>query len=163
MAEPSPTADPLVASRRSTRRVALLAGLAILVAAGWALYLPTLDAPESPTLASAAAPAETPAPPLELAAFQTPVWTVAEPIKEAAAPPPPAPTPPLKVQLIGILKEGDSYKAVLYDPETNKVQVVAAGEDVQGRKVARIAADIVSIQNGRGMQMLTLKNQGATP
>jgi hypothetical protein len=105
---------------------------------------------------------QTTASPLDLGAFQSSVWTVAESATIAVTPPPP---PPLKLQLLGIVREGGSYRAVLYDPEVNKVRVVTAGEAVQGMKVERIAAESVSIMRGDAMQVLALKapRAGAPP
>jgi len=162
---PSPTPSPraLDRSRASTRRVLVTGTALCLIAALWAVWpsaRPALMLTEPDTRVAST---ESPPPPLDLAAFDTPVWTIAEPIKVAAAQPPPPPPPPLRLQLLGIVREGDAYKAVLYDPDSNKVRVVAAGEDLQGRRVERIAADTVSIKTGALVQMLALKSTAVTP
>jgi hypothetical protein len=150
-------------SRASTRRVLVAGAICTTVAGVWALWLPTRPALMLTESDTRVASTESPPPPLDLAAFDTPVWTIAEPIKVAAAPPPPPPPPPLRLQLLGIVREGDAYKAVLYDPDSNKVRVVAAGEELQGRRVERIAADTVSIKTGALVQVLALKSTAVTP
>ena len=154
----------LESSRQRTRKVAIVGAVAVISGAAWVLLAPAAKPISAPTFDLAAKEDATTQPPLEIVAFQTPVWTIALPEapKEAAAPPPPPP-PPLKVQLIGIMKEGDLYKAVLYDPDTNKVRVVETGDDVQGRRVELVAMDNVRIRNGASTQTLVLKNQGGTP
>jgi hypothetical protein len=101
------------------------------------------------------------------AAFRAPLW-IAPP-----APPPPAPTvaaappPPLKLQLLAIIKEdGDqgqvSYRAMVYDPDSDKVMVVASGESIAGRTVESIdqAALRIKDEKGGGARVLTLKTEG---
>jgi hypothetical protein len=75
-------------------------------------------------------------------------------------PPPPPPPPPLKLQLIGILKEDEVYKAVLYDPETNKIFVVASGQEAQGHRIDRVAPDGVTVKDGTLVRTLALKTGG---
>ena len=156
--------DLLQESRRRTRRLVLACGgvtLAGIVWAVWPMGTPRIDAP---TLQVAnAAPAEVPLPPLDVKAFSTPVWTIAAAPPSPAPPPsPPPPPPPLKLQLIGIIKEEAIYKAVLYDPDTNKLWVVASGQNAAGHKIDRVAPDAITIKDGPLVRMLALKSGGGT-
>jgi hypothetical protein len=148
-------------TRRVTRRTAVIGGLCVAGAAVWALLPLEADIPAFPKIAPAEPKVATPVP-LDLAAFQSPAWTVESPPVTpvvAQAPPPP---PPLRVQLIGIVRDAEQDKAILYDPDSNKVFAVFAGELVHGRRVERVAGGSVSIGGGSSAQVLTLKN-GGTP
>jgi hypothetical protein len=159
------TADPanlLAHSRRRTRYVAAGCGVAMLGAMAWAL-MPTHPAvSEAPRLEMANAAADSPPPaPLDVKAFETPVWTIAAAPQPAAPPPPPPPAPPpLKLQLIGIIREAEVYKAVIYDPDTNKLFVVASGEAAAGHTVERVVADSITIKDGALVRTLALKTGG---
>ncbi|GMV25105.1 MAG: hypothetical protein AMXMBFR58_11360 [Phycisphaerae bacterium] len=164
----SPVAvDPLVTLRKRTR-VAVLAGTAATVLAGvsalWPVSIEPLPAPVEVT---AQGPQETeppPAPPLDLAVFDGPIWLAPPPPTtpaEVAAKPAPPP-PPLKLELLGILREGDSFKAVVYDPDTDKVAVLSAGDTLAGRTINAVTADTVAIKDGAGTRTLTLKQAGGT-
>ena len=100
--------------------------------------------------------------PLDVKAFETPVWTIAAAPQPLAPPPPPPPAPPpLKLQLIGIIKEAEAYKAVIYDPDTNKLFVVASGEAAaRGHTVDRVIADSITIKDGTLVRTLALKTGG---
>lgn len=154
--------DPLQQSRRRTKLVALGCGAAVLAGSGWVLLPARVLTIEVPSLAlSAASQEEVKVTPLDAKAFDTPVWTIAAaPQPPAPPPPPPPPPPPLKLQLIGILKEDQGYKAVLYDPDTNKLFVKATGEEALGHKIDRVAADAITIKDGTLVRTLALKNGG---
>lgn len=104
--------------------------------------------------------------PFNVAAFDAPIWLQPPPpptpeiaAKPAPPPPPSLPPPaPLKLELLGIIREGDSYRAVIYDPDTDKVAVLAAGDTLAGRTVGKVTADAVAIKDGVGTRTLTLKN-----
>src|SRR6185295_10086229 len=149
-------------SRRRTRRTALACGGAILVGFVWALLpvsTPRIDAPSFEV--SGQGPRETKLPPLDARAFDTPVWTIAAAPQPPPPPiPPPPPPPPIKLQLIGILKEDQDYKAVLYDPDTNKLFVVSNGGVALGHTIDRVAADTVTIKDGTLVRTLALKTGG---
>jgi hypothetical protein len=147
--------DPLQQSRRRTRLLAAMCGVAVLMGVGWALVPPGTPLVDSPSVAlTGASQDETAIAPLDPSAFDTPVWTIAAALQPPAPPPPP---PPLKVQLIGILKEDQGYKAVLYDPDTNKILVVSTGEEALGHKIDRVAADTITIRDGPLVRTLALR------
>jgi hypothetical protein len=152
----------LVHSRRRTKYVAAGCGVAMVGALAWAL-VPTYPAViEAPSLEAANAAADLPPPaPLDVKAFETPVWTIAAVPQPPAPPPPPPPAPPpFKLQLIGIIKEAEVYKAVIYDPDTNKLFVVASGEAAAGHTVERVIADSITIKDGALVRTLALKTGG---
>lgn len=113
----------------------------------------------TPAIASPATlAAETLLRPLDVDAFRTPVWVAAaataEPI--AAAPP-----PPLRIQLLAILREVDGYKAALYDPDSDRLLIVKAGDQVARHTIETINAAEVALRDDRGLQTLSLR--GAAP
>lgn len=116
--------------------------------------------------------------PLDLAAFRAPLW-VAPPVPLAspstkpapdAPPPPPPPPPPLKWQLLAIIAEpgggdaahaGFTPRAMLYDPETDAILDLAAGDHHAGRSVESITQDSITIRTGRHTHTLTLERPTA--
>ncbi len=98
---------------------------------------------------------------LDLAAFRVPLW-VAEP----APPPPPEPVvavtppPPLNLQLLAIVREGQVYKAAVYDPDLDRILVVAAGEKVGTRSVQRVDKATMTLRDETGERVLLLKAGG---
>src|SRR5262245_2915336 len=175
MTSPTPTAppfpypDPLWAARRTTHRALAAAAGGLLLTTAWALWplprttvqplLPEMNADNE--LATAAGP-------LDLSVFDAPVWIV------AAAPPPPAPLPPealppppLRLQLLGIIRNQSdgAYRAALYDPDADKVFVVASGDPVAGRLVKSIEPRAVLLAQGTSVQALNLRpdQQGGGP
>lgn len=163
MSEARTHASPRVGPTRVPRR--LIAGCvgAVTLCLAWALW-PLSPAPAQPP-AVHAAPQPLPSEvhlALDLDAFRAPIW-----VAEAPPPPPPAapaPPPPLKLQLLAITREGDALRAVLYDPDTDRLHVVGDGETVTGGTVDRVLADSVSFRGagGGGFQTLSL-NPGGGP
>jgi hypothetical protein len=154
--------DPLAMLARRTRRgLILCAGLTFCAAwfAVWPVSVDPITPPESiePINTTGSKPVIVA---LDVAAFDVPVWL-------APPPPPPPPAvevaakpaalPPLKLELLGIIKESNGYRAVVYDPDTDKVAVVGSGDSLAGRKVDRISADTLAIRDASGIRTLTLK------
>ena len=68
-----------------------------------------------------------------------------------------APPPkPLRLQLIGIIDDGRQLRAALYDPETDRLLIVATGDRVK-RHTITITADAVELADGRVTHRLTLR------
>ena len=154
--------DPLDALRRRTQRGIIVCGGLVLLAAAfcfWPVSIEPLQAPSQPAADQAAIAARPNLPPLDIAPFDAPVWLAppAPPPVEVAAKPTPPP-PPLRLELLGIVRENDAYKAVVYDPDTDKVTVLASGDTLAGRTVGNITAVTVAIRDGAGIRTLTLKN-----
>lgn len=109
---------------------------------------------------------------LDRSAFSAPLWIAPPPPAPPPSPAPVAAVPPLKIQLLAIIKEDAKpahdgsiaivYKAMVYDPDTDKVLVVAAGESVGtgGRTVESIDESGLKIKDGRGSRLLTIKSEG---
>ena len=93
--------------------------------------------------------------PLDVEAFRCPLW-VAPP----AAPPPAAPPPPLpalRLQLLAIVKDGTGYRAMIYDPDADRVFAAGTGDTAAGRKVERVTASDVQLRDGGGLRTLALR------
>lgn len=171
--------DPI----RSARRCATLtwiAGLAVVAPlAIWALKpLPahTMSMPElrPPAEVQASAQGAT----LDASVFSVRLWNPPPVTASAtgATPPPPPPAAPLKLQLIGIVadpaaEEGKPplLRAALYDPDTDRLYVVAAGEMIGQHRVQEITDQAVTVaaagERGRAPTRLVLKQpgRGGTP
>ncbi len=135
---------------------------AVAASAAFAFWPMTPAAIMTPTIdQSPAAPKQVAA--LDLAAFRTPIW-IAEPRPPAPTPPAaaPPPPPPLKLQLLAIIAEsnGGAYKAALYDPDTDRILVVAAGERVGTRTVEQVDKTTLTLRDGDGPRVLALKESG---
>ncbi len=95
---------------------------------------------------------------LDLKAFRAPIW-----VAESAPTPPPAPTqpppppPPLKLQLLAILNEKGVYKAAVYDPDGDRIIVVAAGEKIGSRTADSITRTSLVLKDETGLRTLALK------
>lgn len=99
---------------------------------------------------------------LDLAAFRIPLW-VAEPAPPAPATPP-TPTPPpsqLKLQLLAIIHEGEVCKAAVYDPDLDRILVVAAGEKIGSRSVDKVDKTALTLRDDTGIRVLALKTGGS--
>ena len=159
VASPVPD-DPLVHPRRVARRwrwAALLA-VPLLVWAVWPNRLPELTVVSAGAVTPALPPAVTQRPPLRLAVFDAALWTL--------DPPPPAPTappPPLRLQLVGMVRDAGALKAVIYDPDTDELTVVAEGTRIGPRTVTRIdeAGVTVAEAGPGGQRRLLMETRGA--
>lgn len=123
------------------------------------LNRPAVDAPALDAPSPGVVPPRVAA--LDVDAFRAPIW-VADP----PPPPPPPPTapstspPPLRLQLLAIVRDaGDPpvYRATLYDPDTDRLLVVAAGDKVGARTVERVDAEGVGLADASGPRSLLLR------
>lgn len=140
-----------------------LACVVLAAAAAFALWpvasprieTPVIDSSRSETMRTLAS--------LDLAAFRTPIWV--------AEPPPPAPIvqvpvpppPPVKFQLLAIIREQGPepvYKAAVYDPDTDRILVVAAGEKLGHRTVDQVDRTSLTLRDDTGKRTLALKERG---
>jgi hypothetical protein len=146
------------------RAMAVLVGLgAVAAAAVWAFSpLETPDLAPPPAAAPAEAPAAGPVAALDLSAFRAPLWIAPPPPPPpvvAVREPEPPPPPPLKLQLLAIVREGDgSYRALVYDPDTDRLMTLAEGEKLGARTtVETVTAGEVRLRDGgRGLRTLAL-------
>jgi hypothetical protein len=103
---------------------------------------------------------------LDLDAFRIPLWVAPPaPPEPEPEPPTPAPPPPLRMQLVAVVGGPDGYSAVLYDPDADRLVVVAAGESLaEGRVVEGVTASGVSIRDDHGVRTLALREgRGGAP
>jgi hypothetical protein len=156
----SPSAA-LTASRRSGGfDGSALAGLCVAVCGVWA-FLPLepagVDVPEI-AQDSGAAPQAAPLS-LDLAAFNAPLWVAPPPPKVAEAIPPAPPLPPLRWQLLAIVREDAGFKALVYDPDTDKLLVLGEGDQSGPRRIARVSPTSTDVRDGAGVRTLALRDQ----
>jgi len=171
----SPLNDPLSLLQRRRRRV-LIAGAAVALVATfwvvWPLIAPQYDDVYAAGVPSAGAARENPGPrarsatdprppaTLDAEAFQVALWTP-PPLKNAVvAVPPPPPPPPFKLQLLGIAGDGTAdspLRACLYDPETDRVLLVAQGDTVKPFLIRRLTRENIEFVDGTRVERLTLR------
>ncbi|MCC6678246.1 MAG: hypothetical protein IT436_13985 [Phycisphaerales bacterium] len=161
------------------RRIATQAGVALtLLAVGWwalrPLERPDLSLPSSPP--PSPRPSESPGQPdgpstlvaLDDAAFRIPLWFTPPPVppSDPIADTKPAPLPPFKLQLLAILRQGDpsgagpagqQFKALLYDPDTDKIVEAAAGQSIGERTVVGITEREMTLKERAGIRTLSLR------
>lgn len=99
---------------------------------------------------------------LNVEAFNVKLWN---------PPPPPAkpetviaaePTKPFNLQLIGIITEGAQHKAALYDPESDRILIVSAGDTVRDHVVTNVTERMIELARSDGRsaaQQLALKKE----
>lgn len=167
---PAPPPEP--ADAPGARAVPTLFAVAIVPTLAWALWpsgsadLPRVREPET-TSTAAVTPAS-----FDADAFSTPIWVAAplppSPPETERVPPPPPPSEPLKVQLLSIVREGDTRRAMIFDPDTKKVLTLAVGDRVgapaDGRTIASISDKevIVSGPPPHTSQTLSLRDPASS-
>jgi hypothetical protein len=117
----------------------------LVIAAWWAVRPLPRAQPEVLDAAADSAPVP-PATTVDIAAFRLPIWSV--PVAEAQAgpppppPPPPSPAPtPFKLQLLAIVREGQgTYRALFYDPDTDRLISAVEGQELAARTLERVEA-----------------------
>ncbi|MBL8762353.1 MAG: hypothetical protein JNL50_13740 [Phycisphaerae bacterium] len=96
---------------------------------------------------------------LDLAAFDRAMWLVpaAPEVPKTASEKPAPPPPPLTLQLLGLVNDNGTTKAILYDSTTDRVRVVAVGDSIGERTIEHIDTQGVAIRDGAGVRTLALK------
>ncbi len=98
---------------------------------------------------------------LNIDAFRAPLWVAPPaPPPQAPAPRPPPPPPPLKLELLAITRDDAIHRAVLYDPDTDRIHIVATGDRVADRTIERVTEHAISIRTTHGLTTLTLRREG---
>lgn len=151
---------PEVGPTRVRPRVVLVCAAVVALAAGWAFRpLPPRSIPaplEETPETTASSPMRVA---LDVDAFRAPIWVQPPPSEPAPDAPPPQ---PLKIQLLAILRDGEVYRAALYDPDADRLFVAATGEAVAGRVIERVTADSVGLLDRGEVRTLSLA-AGGTP
>jgi hypothetical protein len=98
---------------------------------------------------------------IDLDAFRAPLWVAppAPPPAPPAAKPPPAP-PPLRLELLAIVRDENQIRALVYDPDSDRIMVVAEGDRVTDRTIERIGEAGVDIRTTHGLTTLALRREG---
>jgi hypothetical protein len=115
-----------------------------------------VDVPEISASAATARPSIPEA--LDLAAFNAPLWIAPAPPPPTIAEAPPPPSPPLKWQLLAIVREDSGYKALIYDPDTDRLLVLREGDDSGPQRIDRITATTMEVRGGDGMRTIALRD-----
>ena len=69
---------------------------------------------------------------------------------------PPAP-PPVRLQLLAIIREEDLFRAAVYDPDSDRILVVAAGQRVGTQLVDQVDKSSLTLRDERGARVLALQ------
>ncbi|MBK7406243.1 MAG: hypothetical protein IPJ41_16965 [Phycisphaerales bacterium] len=150
----------------NARRAALgLGGIAVAASLTWALW----PLPAAPTFDTSLAP---PAPVeheeqgamgFDRSAFAARIWNP-RPAPEAAPPvaAAPKPAPPPRLQLIGIVHDtaengSPLIRAALYDPDTDRLHIVASGERIGAVTITLVDAKGVEIESAGRTSRLALR------
>lgn len=99
--------------------------------------------------------------PFNAAAFHVPIWV--SPAKEEAiadASPPPPPAPPVRFQLVAVIRGERGHKAVLYDPDTDRLIVLGENQSSRGLTATRVTPTSVDLSDDTGVRMLALRSTG---
>ncbi|MFN0132484.1 MAG: hypothetical protein ACKVW3_08160 [Phycisphaerales bacterium] len=170
-------APPHIGPTRIPRWLLAACGMAIIISLSFALAplpRPHVETPALDTPAPAVGPTRIAT--LDVDAFRAPIW-VADPPPPVPPPssPPATPPPPVRLQLLAIIREPGpeastianatkadaaapwTYRATLYDPDTDRLYVVAAGDVVGTRTVERVDADEVRLSDAAGSRTLSLR------
>ena len=142
--------------RLAARHWAIGGGVLVVASAAWAVW-PQRSEPVAPAQLRVATPgpAVVKVPTIDIAAFNAPIWNPTPPAKPAA------PLPPLRLQLVAITGENAAdgerrFRAAVYDPDTDSLFQVIAGEKVAGRSVIRVTATELEIADATGPRRLVL-------
>ena len=132
--------------------------LAVAAAAVWSMWPMARTTPDT-TVPVPARSRAVAASHLDLAAFDAPIWVAPPPDPPAAAPP-----EPLRLQLLAVFRDGEELRAALYDPDSDRLCIVASGDTVGGRVIERVLADAVALRDGAGLATtITLQGAGEPP
>lgn len=99
--------------------------------------------------------------PFNAAAFHTPIWITPAKVEVTAdASPPPPPAPPVRFQLLAVIRGERDCKAVLYDPDSDRLIVLGQNQSSRGLTATRLTPTSVDLSDGTGMQTLALRSTG---
>jgi hypothetical protein len=158
-ATPAPTRIVRIAR---AQRFTVVGGTVLIVTSGvWALLPLRSAAPPAIELdrIESRAPTDVDRSPLNLAAFEAPIW-IAPPARESAQETTPAPAPPppalITLELVAIERTAEAPRAALYDPKERKLHMAQAGAIVAGHEIGVIGDNEVTltIQGRAGVLVL---------
>lgn len=178
--------DPLARAQRRTRATRACAITLVVAVGAWAFW-PTVNAGDLERDTPAMTPndrpnlyLQTPAKPLDLAAFDAALWIAPPAPVVATAAPPPAPPPALRAQLIAIASSiatsdatsasgasttaatsAPNLAAIFYDPDADVLRTLRTGDRIDGRTINAIDRDGVTLSLGDTTQRLDLRPDSA--
>ena len=109
---------------------------------------------------STGAPADSVPGSLNLTGFGAPLWfappppVLPQPPVVAAPLPPP---PPLRWQLLAIVGERSGFRALIYDPDSDKLFELGEGDTAGSRSIGRVTETSVEVREVAGLRTLALR------
>lgn len=158
--------DPvrLVRLRVTASRLIAFPTMAICAAwAGWPLKdpgpMPALADPDPVTRSEPTSVAS-----LDISAFDAILWVVpAVPVATVVEPPKPPSEPVTALRLVGIIHEQvdgvERLRAAIYDPRSDRILVVADGDQIGSHTVQEVTAFTVELRSGRSTSRLLLDDR----
>lgn len=98
--------------------------------------------------------------PLDPSAFTAKLWNPPPPppeVPEEVTVQRTVPRKPLRLQLVGIIDDGQTLRAAVYDPDTDRLLILASGDRVHQHTITSITAGAVMLVDGRVSHRLTLR------
>lgn len=142
------------------RALTVSCSVCLLICGVWVSFLPTPPLVDLSTeVEHQPIPQVDLAKPFNAAAFHVPLW-IAPPVVEPppvviAVTPPPQPVP-LRWQLLAIIQEESTLKAMVYDPDTDKVYIMSRGDHLGSRTISNISSLSIHVQDMQGSRVLAL-------
>ncbi len=99
--------------------------------------------------------------PLDPSAFSAKLWNPPPEVSEEVTVQRTVPRKPLRLQLVGIIDDGQALRAAVYDPDTDRLLILASGERVHQHTITSITADAVMLADDRVSHRLTLRRDGS--
>lgn len=100
---------------------------------------------------------------LDIDAFRTPLF-VSPPLPAVVAAivdePPPPPPPPTRLQLLAILTDTPSFRAMLYDPDADCILIRSEGDPLGRGTVLRVTRNAMEFGEDNLKRTLTLRELG---
>ncbi|MDQ7012450.1 MAG: hypothetical protein Q9O74_00975 [Planctomycetota bacterium] len=168
---PSPS-DPIRLWNQRQRTVFTVGGVAVLAVLSWSAWPlpapPLIDTPladPTPPTKDVSHDGTEHIEPFDIGAFTAAIWNPAPEAPTVATGPRarPALPPPPKLQLIGIARDTDEHgnpvlRAALYDPDTDRLHLVASGEHIGPVTIAAVDTEGVSLEIGGRTSRIALRD-----
>jgi hypothetical protein len=68
---------------------------------------------------------------------------------------------PLRLELIGIIREGGTWRAAVYDKDHDQLLIVGSGETIHQYQVTKITSGGIELSDGRSTQRLDLQESSS--
>lgn len=156
---------PILFARRRNRITVFVVIIGLAVTAWWALQpIPVAETPAVRLSTPEKAEIDSIAPPLNIAAFDAPIWRTAkktDSIAQAANDRPASPGVTLRLIAITTDLEGSNSvrRAALYDPAKNTLDILGEGDSAGGWRITSIEAGEVILNRGSRTATLRLRDE----